>query len=103
MPDLTIITVGSCQSNEEWETTVPSSDGKTAYTVRFTKVFSGNVQYDYTCTCKGFSIRKKCSHIERVKSENRRCGWDGLIDGGSATDGKCPRCGGPVFYYRAGV
>lgn len=42
------------------EFTVPSSDGKSNYTVSFKDGM-------WSCTCTGFGFRRKCKHIDQAK------------------------------------
>ena len=112
MPDLTIIAVWVCSTNESWSTAVKGSKGQT-YIVRFGRDYSPNRQYeyDYTCTCKSFEYRGTCKHIKAVRSQ--RCGWHGQFDAGEPVEVPvsdeypngyaCPRCGGPLHAVNVGV
>lgn len=47
--------------NKEYK--VLSSNGKEYYTVK-------SLNGDYTCTCIGYSFRRYCKHITKIKEEN---------------------------------
>lgn len=103
MPDLTTIDTWMCESNEDWAVTVPSSTPGKTYTVRFGMVFDPRLAYDhdYSCDCPAGQHGRKCKHIEAAKPKH--CQWHGAYDDGEVTDGKCPRCGGPVQAVRVAV
>lgn len=104
MPDLTEVLMYHCITAEEWECKVPSSKGDTTYTVSFGRHHKNpNVQFDYSCTCKGYKFGKGkiCSHIEKVHLQ--RCGWSQFVDGGEPVNGRCPKCGREVIAQRYGV
>jgi len=104
MPDLTEQTFWACQTAIEWSTVVVGSTGDN-HVVRWGFTPEGDTEYAYSCDCKGFKYRKRCSHVKRAKE--RRCGWTQFVDGGEphTVDGKhfCPECGGPVVAQRFGV
>jgi hypothetical protein len=113
MPDLTTEYATACQTVREWETTVPSSSGRGSYTVRFGRLFGRDADiqgalHGWTCTCKGFDIRRTCSHVTRVAASGARCGWDDRWDAEEAAEDAqgqpcCPRCSGPTFVYTFGA
>jgi len=115
MPDLTTEYAWSCETNREWETTVPSSRGGATYTVRWERDFSPKrtTEFHYSCTCKGFEIRRTCSHVRKVEAGDPktagRCSWDSRWEAGepmvevATEEDCCPRCGGPVFGYTYGA
>jgi hypothetical protein len=101
MADLTTMTGVTCQTNIEWETLV----GK--HTVNFGKLFGRDFRLQqtingYTCTCKGFTFRGVCKHVEQVRSQ--RCGWNPGADPGLRPEGDtCPDCGAPLVAMSVGV
>lgn len=112
MPDFTIGIYGSCNSNKFWQTVVPSetTPDKT-YTVSWRYQPEGPVQYDYECTCWGYTRHGHCKHIKAVRAiqgdmaQGGRCGWHQFLDGGEPVkdeEGKfmCPECGAPVNFER---
>ena len=107
MPELSIEYFWLCLSAREWQRIVQSKDGKNAYIVRWDNYShkNRNVQFDYSCTCKGYKMRGRCRHIEEAKAFH--CRWHQFEHGGEppVVDGKhtCPRCGGPVTSERWGV
>lgn len=110
MPDLTIEIAATCITNLSWETTIPSSDGKSTYVVRYGQLYGRDAyrqmcSYGYTCSCKSFEIRGTCKHATQVEASKVRCGWNDALDCGlpATNDGKCPDCGGEVTYLRVGV
>jgi len=66
-------------------------------------------QYGWTCTCKGFDIRRTCSHVTTVAASGARCAWNGRWDGTdpeepeAGSDHCCPECSGPVFSFAYGA
>ena len=89
-----------CPTAREFQTTVTSKSSGEPHVVRWDRHSHHNpsVQYDWSCDCKGYQVRKTCSHIKRVVAENRRCGWMQFIEGGDAAVGtdrvpRCPQCG----------
>ena len=98
-----IETFWMCRSNLGWETKVPSSDGKTEYTVAFEQTPKGDCEYGFTCTCPRFKFKpnEECKHIKSAKSAF--CGWHQQHDGGEPVEGKCPECGGEVTGVRCAV
>jgi hypothetical protein len=116
MPDLTTEYAWACKTNEQWSTTVLSSDGQTTYTVRWQRQYDPNrmTEYDYSCTCKGFAHRGTCKHVKAasatdlsdVKGPGDRCAWDGRFEVPELADPAnpvCPLCAGPVFSYAYGA
>lgn len=95
MPDLTIETYWTCETNHNWVLEVPGSKGH-SYVVAFGFRLLGPCMYDYTCTCPSFEFRGRCKHIEA--NRGKRCGWSWQVGGGEvdSANPKCPRCGGPV-------
>lgn len=119
MPDLTTEYATACQTQREWSTTVPGSNGAT-YTVRWERSYSPSrtADYGYTCTCKGFQHRGVCKHVKAqpdyagiadVKGPGDRCGWDNRWetpqepDKDASGEPCCPMCQGPVFTYTYGA
>lgn len=106
MPDLTLEPMAACASFETFKRDVQGKTGR--YTVlhcRLDPVEADRQMCEtgFTCTCKAFSFSKSrtCKHIDSVREQF--CGWDELVDGGYLGNDKCPRCGGPVIHYMAGV
>lgn len=95
MAELSIVNMFQCKSNEYWETEIKG------HKVTFGRVFGGKYQFDFSCDCKGFHFRKKCSHIDEARE--KWCGWHEQFDSGEVVDGKCPRCGGETMIVRVGV
>lgn len=98
MPDLITEYFWHCLTAENWQTQVLGSKGD-LYTVTWGRGHKhlANVQYDWSCTCKGYSMRKGyCSHIKKVIAAKLHCGWMQYTDGGGIKDHKCPMCRGPV-------
>ena len=109
MPDLTEHTAYTCSSNINWSTTVKGSRGD-EYTVSYEWMPPSHpVQYDYTCTCKGYRFRGHCKHIDQVKASGARCGWNAELEPGNDpaqdedADICCPECGKPVHAMRVAV
>ena len=110
MPDLTTQYYWQCKTTEEWSTTIKGS-GAVEYTVSWNTWGHKNydVQYDYSCTCKGYKFSKTgtCKHIEQVKESGAHCNWMEFHDGGNAVEknGKhhCPECGEGVSVVGWGV
>ena len=97
MPDLDRVPYYHCKTAVEWSTTVPSTNGKSTYTVTFDRHSHKNhsVQYDYSCTCMAYKTQKgPCKHIKIAFKQH--CGWMQFTEGGEPVvkDGKkvCPRC-----------
>lgn len=114
MPDLTFHSFYSCQTNREWHKQIPSSSGGAPYTLTWGRLYGRAAQkamceFGYACTCKGFQVRGVCKHITAAEAADRqpvrdRCGWDQNWSHEQHVEGAgCPRCGGPVFAYIAGV
>lgn len=107
MPDLDIVTTFTCSSNEYWSRDVQS--GENTYRVEWAKQpRSAYVEYDWSCTCKGFQFRGRCKHIDQVREE--RCGWNAELEptaqpdsGGPDNRPICPKCGADVIPIRVGV
>jgi hypothetical protein len=111
MPDLTTQYAWACNSTRHWEIEVVStSNPAQTYIVRWEVLLDPNraTEYGYTCTCKGFQMRRSCKHVKAVEAMNRhsdsksRCGWDGQWDGEDVPDlehPRCPRCGEEAFSY----
>lgn len=111
--DLTTEYAWACETARDWETQVPSSSGNGTYTVRWGRLYGRDRQregcdYGWTCTCKGFEIRGRCSHIMQVAAKDKtpegRCGWDSFMDDGEPTvdengEHHCPRCGALAHSY----
>lgn len=105
MPDLTTEIAYICCTNVHWSKTVVGSKGG-QYTVTFGFQPTGPVQYDWSCTCKGYKFRHGCRHIEDSKGE--RCGWNNELDPGLQPDfvngeARCPKCGGPITLVQVAV
>lgn len=100
MPDLTVETRVVCAQNVRWERVVPGSKGD--HTVTYGRDYDHRRQYDYdyACTCESFKFRRKCRHIEQVKSE--RCTWGDALDISEYVE-TCPQCGGPTNVIRVAV
>jgi len=102
MPDLTLETFWHCETDREWSSTVDGSKGR-RYKVTWDRHSHRNheVQYDYSCECEGYKFRKDCKHIQHVKDNNLRCGWNSFVEHDEPVkkDGEffCPRCGEPAF------
>lgn len=103
MPDLTIQAFWHCQSAEDFQATVESRSGGQPHVVRLDRHShkGSKAQCDWSCDCKGYKVRGRCSHIAQVQKEGRRCGWLQFIDGGEVShdaEGRpvCPRCGLPA-------
>ena len=103
MPDLTIVTAWTCQTNQYWRKTV------NGYLVEWRQQApNATVQYDWACTCKGFQFRRQCKHIEQVRDE--RCGWNETLEptaqpesGGPDNRPLCPECGAEAIPVQVGV
>jgi len=129
MPDLDIVTMRMCRTNEQWVARVKGSNGN-EYEVSFgplhgSQLIKQGCEYGWTCTCKGFKFRGGCSHIQRA--EKVRCGWHeqwgrwgtALAEAAEADPDvvitnkpesepddilePCPECGGPTRAVRVGV
>lgn len=102
MPDFTTHMVPICSTNVYWGKEVTGSKGD-KYLVRFEKLpQSADVQYGYTCTCKGYEFRHTCKHIESAKRE--RCGWNGELEPtAKAPNNTCPKCKESVVYIKVAV
>jgi hypothetical protein len=95
----TLVHYYQCSSSENWEIEIKGSTG--THTVTFDRFSHKNrhrVQFDYSCTCKGYKFRGKCRHIEEAK--NQHCCWMQSLDGGKLINGKCPKCGAEVKSFR---
>lgn len=112
MGDLSIESFWACESERYYREEVKSSDGSKTYDVKFDEQFgpNKNYQYDWSCSCPAFKFGggKHCKHILQVKNSGHRCGWNQHIDGGEPNktvsgEDCCPRCGGEIFAFRAGV
>jgi hypothetical protein len=110
MPDLTTHTTFTCHSNIQWgPVDVESSKGDKTYQVSFGRLFGrrATTMYGYTCTCKGFQMRSKCSHIMQVASQ--RCAWNAELEitfepaKDANGDYCCPECSGSVNALSVGV
>ena len=101
MPDLDIVTMRMCESNEYWGMEVVGSKG-TVYTVLYER---GATSYPtWSCNCAAFKYGngKSCKHIKTA--EEKFCGWHEQI--GPETlkeDKKCPRCNGETVVIRVGI
>jgi len=113
MPDLTIESAWTCDTNVDWATSVIGSKGD-AYTVRwgqlsFREANRQRCEYGWTCTCKGFGFRSTCFHVKTVEASGNRCGWNAclepFVDCGHDTEGEpcCPACGEKVQAFQVGV
>ena len=109
--DLDTVYFWHCATAESWSTTVLGSKGDT-YHVSWNNwghKNQGEVQYDYSCTCKGYKFGKgkDCSHITQVKASADHCKWMQFSDGGDAVekngDHHCPECGDKVHSMGWGV
>lgn len=113
MPDLDVVYMWHCITYENFETTVPSSDGKSSYVVRFDQYHHRNQRdtvCDWSCTCKAYEVGKGkyCKHINSVIASGVRCGWSQFMGGGDAMPDAhgvyhCPKCHGPVSSMGYGV
>ena len=104
MPDLTIHTASVCRSATWFKTPVPGSNGQN-HTVEFGPS-NGKYKYDWSCTCKGFTSRRTCKHVDAAKE--LRCGWNAEGDPGHQPDGppdalRCPQCGDHVVAIQVAV
>ena len=109
--DLDTVYFWHCATAESWSTTVLGSKGDT-YHVSWNNwghKNQGEVQYDYSSTCKGYKFGKgkDCSHITQVKASADHCKWMQFSDGGDAVekngDHHCPECGDKVHSMGWGV
>lgn len=108
MPDFTIEVYFHCASAESFECEVPSSTPGKTYKVRLGYSQGGPTQYAWSCDCKGFKFRGKCSHIVKAKNRPDYCGWQGFVHGDDPVqneDGefRCPRCGNLAIALRYAV
>ena len=127
MPDLTFHTAWTCETNEDWSTTVPSSKAVLTYTVSYERLFGATrhramSEFGYTCTCTGFQVRGTCKHVRVLEAQDRagtpdqnpgqtrRCAWDSENNSGGQlepvrVDGEmcCPCCHRPARPYRFGA
>jgi len=111
MPDLTVHTAYTCETNIQWgPVTVKSSSGATSYEVSWGRRYDPmDALYGWSCTCKGFQFRKTCKHVKAVEAEHLRCGWnaelDPTVDPVRNKDGElcCPECGAPVYPEQVAV
>jgi hypothetical protein len=115
MAELMIETAIICATADHFETKVESSKGGKTYRVAFEELsprMKAKVcaTHDWTCSCPSFKFRGgPCKHIEQVKAEGRRCGWNRYlephVEPATDSDGEmcCPDCGGPVIAVRVGV
>jgi len=105
MPDLMVVPMSMCKSNEEWERKVPGSKPGSIWTVRFDRYshITREVDHDFSCDCPAYQYGKGkyCKHIKQVKDEH--CGWHEQFDGDEAKNGKCPRCGGEAVRIMVGI
>lgn len=103
MPDFTTEYYYHCLSQENFETEVKGSKGKT-YTVKHGREHKnrGECEVDWSCDCPAYKFKPGyCKHIKAVQESGDFCGWMQFFDGGEVehdTEGTpiCPECGGPV-------
>jgi len=121
MADLTIEVATTCASNEFYETDVHVPNGST-YLVRFERTppvtyvrksrrypgfYSAQYEKDGHAAEEDFKfnmlVETSCAHIEQVKTEKRRCGWNGELAPFKYDGIECPECGGAVKHVKVGV
>lgn len=107
MPDFTTEYYWECETATFWETKLIGSRGD-VYTVRKDRsshLRQGEVEYDWSCTCKAYKYGggKYCKHIRDVQESGEYCGWMQFIHGAGPIKDEngelhCPNsaCGGPV-------
>jgi len=104
MPDLTIQTAWTCETNQHFRTTVKGSTGKT-YVVTLSPHNQGPYVNNWECNCPHFQARLKssgaeCKHI--LQAYRKHCGWNAslepTLEADRCEDGTpcCPECGGNV-------
>ena len=112
MPDFNIETAWTCVSNTHFETWVKGKGG--SYRVTFERLHEGAATvYGWRCGCVGFEHRGTCRHVEEVKANDPRCGWNACLEptlecdivdtGNEGYEHRCPECGGPVEAFRVAV
>lgn len=110
MPDLTVHTAYTCESNIMWgPVKVTGSKGNT-YHVSWGRQFpaKGGFTFGWLCTCKGWAFRGTCSHVKKVEAENLRCAWNAELEPTLEPERKngdpvCPECGAPAVPRQVAV
>jgi hypothetical protein len=99
VPDLDIRHVQVC-ATESLSEKVTGSKGDVY------EVFVCHEEHRNSCTCPGFTYRRRCKHVAELSE--KLCGW-GELGGPEAQspqqemEGICPRCGGETTVIRVGV
>lgn len=108
MPDFTEEVHFHCRSAEDWETTVPASNGGTYRVWVGYANWPGAAKYEFQCECKGFQFRKTCKHVKAAKESDAYCGWQQFVHGGAVVRdeqniARCPECGDITYALRYAV
>ena len=108
MPDFTEVVHYHCASVESFQTEVKGSKGQVYHVGITYQDHPDAAQYDWDCTCKGFSFRRSCKHVTEAKLSKAYCGWHQMVDGGDPVemlhgDPLCPRCSGKTIPLRYAV
>ncbi len=90
-----------CGSNIEWSMRVKASKSNHYHLVRYTRTPTGKVQYDYTCSCRGYTFRKTCRHIKEASAH--RCGWNDDLTSVHHEHQVCPECQGELMPVKVGT